>query len=698
MNSGKNSWELMLISFIALFLELAIIRWLSAEIRIFAYFKNLPLMAAYLGFGIGFLLHEQSDRGFQWFPRFVYYLVLIIGAAAGLGITHVIFVDPRKYFLLGLGFGDHAVQSIPSLVQTIKALLVIVSLFFLVMATFAALTSKVGALLNKERPLTGYSINVAGSLLGILAFSLVSYLQCPPAVWLALVFCSLFYFYWNHKKPALLYFVASVVFVIFAAAQNPAIWSPYYRVSVVNASSPGSPHETQLYVNYDGFQAIQDLSQEHMGRFPEAVQRAYNRHYNIPYLLSKRKIESVLILGGGAGNDAAAALRNGASRVDVVEIDPVIVRLGGQLHPERPYSSIKVNLYIDDARSFLQKTARKYDLVVFATLDSHAAFSSLSSLRLDNFVFTRESIHSAKSKLNPGGGIAINFFAIKPWLSQRHFNTLRGEMGVTPLAYSSLSNEEAIFLAGECFDPRRSLGVTDYQPTTPDFTSWEVESTSDEWPFLFLEKREIPFHYLLPLFIIFALAFIPLRKCQLKARDVNWHLFFMGAAFLLVETKAVTTLALIFGSTWMVNSIVIGAILITILLANLLIGWLSFLGFTFLYSGLFATLIFNFFFSFDTLNHFDWNVRLLGSSAIIAMPIFFAALIFAKSFAAVESPTAALASNLFGGLVGGLLEYLDMWTGLRWLNIVALFLYFMSMVFLFVKMRLTYLNRPELEA
>jgi len=37
-----------------------------------------------------------------------------------------------------------------------------------------------------------------------------------------------------------------------------------------------------------------------------------------------------------------------------------------------------------------------------------------------------------------------------------------------------------------------------------------------------------------------------------------------------------------------------------------------------------------------------------------------------------------LASNLFGALVGGLLEYLDMWTGLRWLNIIALALYLLS--------------------
>jgi len=65
--SNRSSWELMLISFVSLFLELAIIRWLSAEIRIFAYYKNLPLMAAFLGFGIGFMLHQKSGQLFFWF-------------------------------------------------------------------------------------------------------------------------------------------------------------------------------------------------------------------------------------------------------------------------------------------------------------------------------------------------------------------------------------------------------------------------------------------------------------------------------------------------------------------------------------------------------------------------------------------------------------------------------------------------------
>jgi hypothetical protein len=255
-----------------------------------------------------------------------------------------------------------------------------------------------------------------------------------------------------------------------------------------------------------------------------------------------------------------------------------------------------------------------------------------------------------------------------------------------PLIYADEHEyQEATFLAGDIFDKSKSPGITSYVPLEAPSDSPIVEPTTDDWPFLFLEKRGVPFHYLLPLFIIFMLSFIPLQISRIRVQDINWHLFFLGAAFLLIETKAVTTLALIFGSTWMVNSIVFSAVLIMILLANLLTARLSFLSFPSLYIGLFATLLFNYLFSFDTLNQFEWNIQLLSGGFIIGLPLFFAALIFAKAFAVVESPSLSLASNLFGALVGGLLEYLDMWTGLRGLNLVALILYGLSFIFLYVK-------------
>jgi SAM-dependent methyltransferase len=678
----KTRWELLLISFIALFLELVIIRWLSAEVRIFAYFKNLPLMAAFLGFGIGFFLYKNSDIIFPRFPILVCLLAFIIAFASRLDITHVIFVsDPKQYFLLGGWFGTRSTGSVLPFFQTAKGVFVIVSLFFLTMATFATLTSKIGELLNQEQPLVGYSINVVGSLLGIIGFSLVSHFEWPPAIWLILVFLPLLHFYRNHIKLAAIYFLAAVTLTFIAGYIEPAIWSPYYHISVLDAPFPYDPNFKGIQVNYDGFQTIKDLSQSNIDRMPEDMRRNYIRHYNIPYFLSRKKIGSVLILGGGAGNDAAAALRNGASRVDVVEIDPAIARIGYELHPEKPYSSEKVHLYIDDARSFLQKNNLKYDLIVFAGLDSHTVFSSLSSLRLDNFIFTKESLLSAKNILKPGGGIAIDFIFTKEWLFLRHFNGLKEVMGKEPLIYGS--NVSATLLAGDIFDGNRNPGITSYEPLEAPASFSKVELTRDDWPFLFLEKRGIPFHYILPLFIIFVLSLIPLRMSQIKVQNINWHLFFMGSAFLLIETKAVTTLALIFGSTWIVNSIVLSSVLIMILLANLLTARLSFMTFTRLYIGLFAALLFNYFLNVDIFNEFAWNIRVLSGGLVIGLPLFFAALIFAKAFAAVESPSLSLASNLFGGLVGGLLEYLDMWTGLRWLNLIALILYGLSFVFLY---------------
>jgi hypothetical protein len=102
------------------------------------------------------------------------------------------------------------------------------------------------------------------------------------------------------------------------------------------------------------------------------------------------------------GNDVAAALRAGVERVDAVEIDPAILELGAALHPERPYNSPRVRLIADDARSVFAKSPDQYDMVVFGLLDSHTLLSSMSSLRLDSYVYTVESLRQARGLLAPG--------------------------------------------------------------------------------------------------------------------------------------------------------------------------------------------------------------------------------------------------------------------------------------------------------
>jgi hypothetical protein len=138
----------------------------------------------------------------------------------------------------------------------------------------------------------------------------------------------------------------------------------------------------------------------------------------------------------------------------------------------------------------------------------------------------------------------------------------------------------------------------------------------------------------------------------------------------------------LFGSTWLINSVVIGSILLMILLANFFISSGYHGSFHVLYSVLAVTLLINFLFPFEWLNTLIWEIRLVIAGIIVASPLFIAALIFAKAFSDVSSPSIALASNLFGSLVGGVLEYVDMWTGLRWLNILALAFYLVSYLFL----------------
>src|SRR6266849_9255112 len=50
---ANANWRLFWISFAALYVEIMMIRWIGTEVRVFAYFQNLSLIACFLGFGLG---------------------------------------------------------------------------------------------------------------------------------------------------------------------------------------------------------------------------------------------------------------------------------------------------------------------------------------------------------------------------------------------------------------------------------------------------------------------------------------------------------------------------------------------------------------------------------------------------------------------------------------------------------------------
>ena len=151
--------------------------------------------------------------------------------------------------------------------------------------------------------------------------------------------------------------------------------------------------------NHVWYQWFADLSPEFLDRYPQAEPNSLIvPYYELVYRIVPHP-QSVLILGEGTGNAVAGALRHGAKDVDAVEIDPVILEIGRRDHPEHPYDSPRVTVYVDDARAFLKKTKKKYDLIIFGYLDSAILLSSFSSLRLDNYVYIVESFQNAKATL-----------------------------------------------------------------------------------------------------------------------------------------------------------------------------------------------------------------------------------------------------------------------------------------------------------
>ena len=662
--------RLALASFGLLALELAVIRWLSSQVRVFAYLNNVVLISAFLGMGLGVALSERRPFLRSWILPGLLIFVAFVSFSGG-WLSRLSFPDVSLHL-----WGAEQSAAVGTAVISLAAVLMLLTM---VVGCFLLQGVAVGHFFRRLPTLRAYSFDLLGSLLGVLAYTAVTALGTPPPIWFLvgiLPFLAI--------GPAVLSGAAAIGIVALTALSiGDALYSPYNRIELFQLPDG----DVQIGVNQDFHQYLHDLSDARVQgeTDPEAkMQRSGVRAvYDLPYLLPTKQSRA-LIVGAGAGNDAQAGLRNGFDSIYAVDIDARILRIGRELHPERPYDDPRVVRVVDDARAFLQRyDGPPFDVVSYGFLDSHAMFSSMSSLRLENYVYSEEGLRAAWEHLAQDGVMSVAFsVAAGPWIQDRIYWTLAKATGKEPRIVAHNLYQGSTFLVSK--SPELDLTSAVFQMGRPSVGREEVRTTSDNWPFLYIRPGTFPWAYVVILSSLLAGAVLSIRRVfgsAVTGGGFDAPLFLFGAAFLLLETRGITSLSLLFGSTWLVNAAVFGGILLTALAANLFVNWRRPERDGPWFITLFAALALMWFITPSHLAGLPMVGRGLAAGLLTGLPVGFAGVIVSIRLARSSNPTASLGSNLLGAVLGGCLEYLSMVIGLHGLLVMAAALYGLGLLF-----------------
>ncbi|MDO8541626.1 MAG: methyltransferase domain-containing protein [Opitutaceae bacterium] len=654
-----------LISATVLFLELALIRWSGAQVRAVAYFPNLILIGSFLGLGIGCLRGEGRSLASWWMPA------LLLLAVAYVGLSRVVFTQTsaveEHLWLLYYDLPKDA-PVVDSVAAPVIACFVLAVLAFIPPGQMIA--QRLRAFQQFGHGLQGYCWDLGGSLLGIGVFALAAFSRAQPVHWFllgAIGAAGVF----RHSRARLAIHIACSILLLAVVyrSERAQIYSPYYALTHTRGDQAehvlanGSLHQTAFSTAMGGYHATVAAG------------------YHLPYTMSGHKPRRALVLGAGTGNDVATLLQEGAESVDAVEIDPEIIKLGRKIHPDRPYDSPRVRLISGDARAFLNETPNHYDTIVFGTLDSMTRLSALSNVRLDNFVYTTNCFQAARTRLTDDGALILYFMTGHEALGLRIGAMLTRAFGHAPVVHHghhTLFN--TIFMTGPAF---AALNRDRADERLRFFSAYArvYSPPDDDWPFLYLSGRSLSTFYRVIIASISALAiagvFFASRDFRLAAvrrGGVDGPMFLFGLGFLLLETRAVTAMNLVWGATWLTSAVVFGAILLTVLLGTIVFSRFP-LSLRTSITGLSASLAGLYFLPGDWLLTMSLPLRILLSIGAVGAPVLFAATGFARVYESRANVGHAFGWNLLGAVAGGLCEFLSMIVGLRALLLLALAVY-----------------------
>lgn len=681
-----------------------LIRWIGTEIRIFAYLQNSILVVCLLGLGLGCLTSRRPVGTRQMIVPVAALCVLL-----SFPLTRNIFASISEMLSV---MHDFLIWSRAIVVDPLHAtfwvlfgLALTYCVMVLVLDAFVPLGRLLGRFMDEHPHTIGaYSINVGASLLGILAFAVLSAWYFSPRVWclvLALLFLALLFVTRRVSFRNCAWLLVVAVPVWFWGARPgvvETVWSPYQKLELKVPEEEAQPGEYVIDVNSVFYQWVADGKKQGgvdgKGKGLDPSRPELN-HYELPLLLHPGARRH-LIVGAGAGNDVAGSLRQGTPEITAVEIDPGILALGRKYHPERPYSAANVRVVLDDARAYFANSSEEFDVISFGLLDSHTA-TTMMNARLDHYVYTRESFRQARALLSEGGVMTVHFAAPKPFVADRLATVFREVFGEEPIAFwmpaTRLGWGGVMLVSGNLESvrellvqrPELALPVQQFERQTTFDLTYSTASATDDWPYLYLERPGIPLIFFLMAGLMFLLFLRSLRHWE--ARTVlsgwdtdHWHFFFLGAAFLLLEVTNISRAAVVLGNTWLVNAVIVGGVLAMILVANLIASLFRVLPMRTFYLLLCTSCLVLYFTDLVRLNTLSYPLKATAAGLLASLPMLFSGIVFIRSFAQTSRKDEALGANLFGALAGALLHSISFVIGVKGVLLIVGLLYICALV------------------
>lgn len=708
LQARRPGLDLFLLGALILYLAQVSLRWFPEQVASLGRFPNVVLLACLLGTALGCLAAGHTLRLITWTPLCL--ALAVIGSTDAV----VAWVNGRE---------------LPS------DLIFPGPFFILIALTLAGPGQELGRALDRApNRLLGFTLILLGGAGGILLFAACTLGEYGPRCWFLVVALGLAYFASLRRTGGTLLVpgvrLANVMILAgilgltgwanslllgLGLPFDGAFWSPYARINHLLLSNRITIDRTTDWSIWPA-------------KFGDAAPP-----YRLPYLLNRdsggKPFRRVLVIGAGPGNEVSQALRWGAEHVDAVEIDPVVLRLGREVHPDRPYQDPRVHAHLDDGRRFLRSCTAEYDLILYGLTDIPLPPAHSDDLRRLSYLLTRQAFVDVRRCLRPQGILVLQSRIQDTWFAVRLRQSLEEVFPEPPLVLTLASQADlgpgptdtlAFFIAGNVTPLRQAFrqnptfylwkkyildlenpsgfspimgydlpSINDYVgPPRAEIAAEYLDTPDDDWPFLFLRRRMLPDWVSRDLIVLAFLSVVLLwlfrPASPFPSLDAGQpaspagsglpfrpEMFFLGTGFMLTAITTRADAALLFGDTWTVDPTA-GLIVLGLLVLGLaLVLALRPARLWPLFAGLLLALLLHRLFPLDAFLGHHQTRAAVGSYLLGLAPVLFAGMIFVLLFRRSPEPARDLGAVLAGAVLGSMAGNLALVWGFRALLLLA---------------------------